>query len=301
MDWNLVPAFLAVLDEGSLSGAARRLGVSQPTLGRQVRALEQGLGTTLFRRHARGLSPTDEALDLLPQARRMADAAARLARAAESRETALTGTVRITASVFVSHHILPPVVAGIRRSLPELELEIAPSDSSENLLFREADIALRMYRPTQLDVVARHLGDLPLGLFAHRSYLDRRGRPEDPAALSGHDLIGYDRSTLIIDGMRAMGFNVDRNFFGLRCDSQTVYWELVRAGCGIGACQSGVAMRTDGIEQVLPELVIPPLPVWLTLPEPLRHVPRIRAVADALADGLAPWCARTGASGGPAA
>ena len=158
-DWTLTRSFLAVAETGSLSAAARRLGLSQPTLGRHIAEMEARTGLSLFARQPRGLAPTEAALTLLPHARAMAEAAAHLSLAAAGRDPALTGTVRLTASRIFAHHLLPPVLADLRRAEPGIEIELVPSDISENLLYRQADIALRMYRPTQPDLVARHLGD----------------------------------------------------------------------------------------------------------------------------------------------
>ena len=243
LDWRLLQALLAVADTGSLSGAAERLGSSQPTLGRQVAELERLLGFPVFARHARGYAPTEAGRALLPAARAMGDAAAQLALAAEGRSQHLAGTVRITASVMVATYWLPGIVGDLRRAEPEIRIEIVPTDRSENLLYREADIALRMYRPEQLDVVTRHLGDVSLGLFAHRDYLARRGRPETVAELAGHDLIGLDREQDIIRGFRAIGHQMTRDDFALRCDDHSVIWQMIRAGAGIGFTQLPLARR----------------------------------------------------------
>ncbi len=290
LDWSLLQSFLAVAEEGSLSAAARRLGASQPTLGRQIKQVEQQLGVTLFTRKPRGLQLTDIGAALLPAAQTMRDAAGQMALAAAGQEQQIKGTVRITASVFVSHHILPPIIAHIMRQEPDIAIELAPNDASENLLFREADIAIRMYRPTQLDVVAKHLGDLPLGVFGSVDYLNRMGRPETiDDMLNGHDLIGYDADEQILRGMRQMGLDARRDWFRIRCDNNVVYWELLRAGCGLGFSQIYVAMDDPQVEQVLPDLPIPPLPVWLVTHQAMRQTPRIRRVWDMLAEGLAPF------------
>ena len=176
-DWTLYRSFLAVAEHGSLSAAARHLALSQPTLGRHIAELEAALATALFTRVPRGLVLTDAGTAMLPAARQMRDAAAALALLAAGREGSLSGTVRLTASRVVSHYLLPPILADLRQKEPGIEIELVPSDSTENLLFREADIALRMYRPTQLDVVTRHLGDLGTAIYAARSFLDRHGRP----------------------------------------------------------------------------------------------------------------------------
>jgi DNA-binding transcriptional LysR family regulator len=173
LDWSLLPAVLSVADHGSLSAAARQTGLSQPTLGRQIRAAEAALGGPLFDRHARGLSPTDLMQTLLPHLRNMQEAAEALKLQAAGQAEATTGTIRLTASHVVSGFLLPPILARFRETHPGLSVELAPSDTTQNLLFHEADIALRMYRPTQLDMVTRHLGDLPIGPDAHEGPTDR--------------------------------------------------------------------------------------------------------------------------------
>ncbi|MEY8840608.1 LysR family transcriptional regulator, partial [Cribrihabitans sp. XS_ASV171] len=240
-DWSLVQSFLAVAETGSLSAAARRTGRSQPTLGRQIQAFEDALGVVVFERHARGLRLSEAGRDILPMARQMRDAMQELSLSAAGRSERLEGAVRITASVFASHHLLPPILAEIRHAEPAIQLELVPTDSSENLLYREADIAVRMYPPRQVDIVAQHIRDLALAPFAATSYLDRHGRPKTVEDLMRHDIVGFDTSDLIIATMRQMGFEAERENFPVRCDSQTTYWELVRAGCGIGFCQCSVA------------------------------------------------------------
>ena len=287
LDWALVQAFLVVAEEGSLSAAARRLGASQPTLGRQVRAAEAALGLTLFQRHPRGFALTEAGVALVPPARAMAEAMRQIALYAAGHEVGMAGTVRITASDMVSHHVLPPILARLGEEVPDIEIELVPTDASENLLYREADIAVRMYRPEQLDVVAKYLGEIELGVFAARAYIARRGQPAGPAEILEHDLVGYDRSELIVRGMRQAGFEVDRRSFRIRCDSQTAYWELIRAGCGIGFGQAMVARRDPEIVEIDLGLPIPGLPVWLAAHEAVRHTPRVRLVWQRLERELA--------------
>lgn len=282
LDWTLLQAFAAVAEHGSLSAGAVALGLSQPTLGRQVRALEQQVGADLFHRHARGLSLSQAGHDLWPAVETMREAAAQARMIVAGNDQVAEGTVRITASEVVSHRLLPQVLAGIARDLPQIELELVPSDRVENLLYREADIAVRMIRPTQLDVLTQHLGDLRLGLFAASDYIARRGMPGQPRDLLDHDLVGLDRSEVLVDGFRTRGLPVSRSDFRLRCDHQAVNWELVRAGCGIGLGMRVVALSDPGVQQVLPGLPVPDLPIWLTCHERLRNVPRIAAVRDRL-------------------
>jgi DNA-binding transcriptional LysR family regulator len=287
LDWSLVQAFLAVAETGSLSGAAKVLGSSQPTLGRQVRAAEAALGIELFRRHAKGLEPTETGRAMLPAAQAMREAVARMALIAAGEDRGLEGTVRITASVVVSHFLLPPVLARLRREAPGIKIDLVASDSSENLLFRQADIAVRMYRPEQLDMVTRHVCDLPLGLYAASAYLERVGRPETPEAAIALDWVGYDRNEMMIRGMQAAGFPVERDFFALRTDDQAAHWHLVRAGGGLGVMQQAIGDGEPLVERILDDLVLPRLPVWLTAHEALRPVPRVARVWDALTDALA--------------
>ncbi len=288
IDWSLMQAFLAVAEAGSLSGAARVLGVSQPTLGRQIRAVEERTGLILFSRQPRGLDLTRDGAALLPHARAMRAAMRDVTLYAAGHDAGMSGVVRITASEMVAHHILPGIMAGIRAERPEIEIELAPSDRAENLLFREADIAVRMYRPEQLDVVARKLGELEIGIFAARDYLDRRGWPATPEEMLRHDLVGYDRSDLILRGMRAAGFDATRDMFATRCDNQVTYWELLRAGCGIGFGQRHVGRADPGVEEIDIGIAVPGLPVWLAAHRQLRQVPRLRHVWDRLAEGLSP-------------
>ena len=294
LDWSLIQVFLAVAEEGSLSAAARRLGLSQPTLGRQVRAVEEALGAELFHRHARGLSLTDTGAHLMGPARAMHEAAQRLALTAAGEQEALRGTVRITASVAVSLHHLPAIVARIRAAEPEIQIEIVPSDESRNLLYREADIAIRMYRPEQLDLVTRHLGDVRLGLYGATAYLDRVGRPETLEDLLALDFVGYDTLPLMIEGFAERGIAVSREWFPVRCDNHAVYWELVRKGAGLGFGQKPMADRVAEVEEIALGFPLPPLPVWLTAHETLRRTPRLRRVWDLIAEGLAPILAPPG-------
>jgi DNA-binding transcriptional LysR family regulator len=292
-DWALWRSFAAVVADGSLSAAARRIGYSQPTLGRHIEALEQQLGLTLFDRTLQGLKPTETALRLYQS---VAAAEAKLAEAAlvaEGSTGALEGTVRITASTVVAHYILPALLRPIRDEFPAIAVEIVPSDSIENLLLRESDIAIRMFRPTQLELIGKKLGELPVIVTAHASYLGAHGTPATPEDLAGHSLIGLDKSDLIVSTAKALGFNFKRSDFALRTDSQTGGWELLKAGLGIGFAQAGLVADTPGMRALLPMIRIPPLEVWLTTHRELFLSPRIRAIYDRLAAGLTGYIART--------
>ncbi len=286
LNWSLVQAFLAVAESGSLSDAARTLGRSQPTVGRQIKQIEATLQAELFLRHSRGLALSKTGMLLLEPARDMLKAVKALELAADGQSQRLDGTVRLTASQFVAHHLLPPILSQIRRDAPGIQIALLPSDTSENLLFREADIAVRMFRSEQLDIVTKKIGAIELGVFAHESYLARRGTPESPHELADHDMVGYHKNDQIIRGMRQMGLPADESWFGVQCDDQTTYWELVRAGCGIGFSQTVLANKTPNIVRLFRELPLPPLPVWLAVPKALQHTPRIRHVWEALEAGL---------------
>ena len=283
LDWTLYRSFLAVAETGSLSAAARALGPSQPTLGRHVAELEAALQVSLFTRVLRGFEITDAGAAMLPASRAMREAAAALSLVAAGREGSLTGTVRLTASRVVSHYLLPGVLADLRQQEPGIGIELVPSDSTGNLLFREADIVLRMYRPTQLDVVTRHIADLPTAIYAARSLLDRQGRPEAAEQLMRLDFVGFDRSDLILRLMAALGHPRKREDFAVRCDDQVVYWNLVRAGCGVGATQCPIGDADPQVERCADFIALPALPVWLTAPEALGQNPRVRRVMDHLA------------------
>ena len=286
LDWSLLQSFLAVAETGSLSAAARALGLSQPTLGRKVREVEAALGAELFHRHAKGPALTETGQAMLGPAQAMRDAAGRISLVAAGEDRGLSGPVRITASVVVSHFLLPEMLTRFRREEPGIEIDLVASDSSENLLFRAADIAVRMYRPGQLDMVTRHVADMPMGIYAAKSYLDGAGRPATQDALLALDWVGFDRNEMILRGMAEAGWSVTRDFFKLRTDDQAAYWQLVRAGGGVGIMQRAIGDPDPRLERLMPELPLPSLPVWLTAHEEVRRVPRVARVWEALVAGF---------------
>ncbi len=280
--WHLLQSFTGISEAGSLSGAAHATKSSQPTLSRHLAQLEELMGCRLFLRTSSGLTLTPEGAAVQTHADAMAKSAAQLSFAGEQPQE-LSGTVRITASQFAANYLLPPMLVSLRALHPALNLEVVASNETDNLLRREADLAIRMYRPTQNDLIAKKVADLPLGVFASRSYLEQYGAPDGPADLARHTIIGYDRSTLIIDGMRQVGINVDRSFFAFRSDDQVLCWRMVQAGMGIGFGQQNTAARDPEIVQIWPDLDVGSLPVWLTAHQELRMSPRVRACYDHLA------------------
>lgn len=286
LDWSLLQAFLAVAENGSLSAAARAMGQSQPTLGRQIARAEAALGVALFHRQRRGMALTRTGEALLPAARAMREAASEVALKAAGQDRSLSGTVRLTASMVMAHFVLPPILAGLRRAEPGIQIELVSTDATENLLFREADIALRMYRPGQLDVITRHLGEVRLGLFAAKSYLAGRAWPASIEEVLALDWVGYDRNEAMLRGMREAGWPVSRDFFALRCDDQAAHWQCVRAGAGVGITQAMIGDSDPAVSRLLPDLALPTLPVWLTAHEAMRTTPRVARVWAHLVDGL---------------
>lgn len=245
-DWNLHRTFLAVVQEGSLSAAARRLGLTQPTVARHVEALEEAIGRELFLRSPRGLVPTALALGLVPHAETLASTAAALMRAASGEADEVAGTVRVSASEVVGVERLPPILARLRRDHPRLVVELVLSNVVHDLLRQEADIAVRMTEPTQTALLARRLPPVVLGLHAHRAYLDRRGVPDSLDDLAHHDLIGFDRETPPMRRFVQRFPVLDRSRFALRADSDLAQLAMIRAGFGIGVCQVTVARCTPG-------------------------------------------------------
>lgn len=286
-DWQLIRSFLAALDRGSLLGAARQLHTSQPTLGRHIAELESQWGVVLFERTGRGLVPTATALLLAESARSMEAGAQQISRTLTGTQSQTKGTVRITASVPVAVQLLPPILARMRLALPDIHVELVSSNQVSNLLRREADIAVRMVRPDQATLIAKKIGSVGVGAYAHRTYLDRRGAIRQPADVLKHDLIGSDADTSILRGFQAMGYPMTKDGFVLRTDDFIAQWQAVRAGLGIGFVADYMARTDPDVRAVLPEkLSIPALPMWLAVHREIRTSRRIRAVYDFLASAL---------------
>lgn len=287
IDWAKLQSFVAVAEHGSLSAAARAIGASQPTLSRHIAALEEEIALRLFDRTSEGLVLTAAGAEIYANAQSMTEAANQIGLIASGRSQEVKGSVRITASDTVALLVLPPMLAALRRAEPQISIELVASNETHNLLKREADIAVRMYRPVQNDVITRRLGVLRLGFFASTAYLDERGRPEKLSDALGHDFIGFDRIDTLVEGFREHGLPVDRSFFQFRTDALFTHQALVEAGCGIGILHVDSSLATPGLEQVLPQAPIPPLEFWLTAHIELRTSPRIRRVYDFLAEQIA--------------
>jgi DNA-binding transcriptional LysR family regulator len=286
--WDALRTFGEVMRGGGLSGAARRLGLSQPTVGRHIDALEAAFGAALFARSPRGLTPTQAARDLAPHVEAMTLAAGAAQRAALSAAAPDHGVVRLTASVVVGAEVLPPILARFSADHPAIAIELALSNRNQDLARGEADLAVRMARPTQSGLVARHIGRTPIGLYAHRDYLARFGTPLSLADLAHHCVIGFDRDDSSLRSVGAKGL-FTREAFRFRCDDELAQIAALRAGVGVGGCQEGVARRSPELVAVLPGAVRFALEMWLVMHEDLQATPRIRLLFDALAAGLADY------------
>jgi DNA-binding transcriptional LysR family regulator len=286
-DWDLWRSFLAVMDAGSLSGASRALNIAQPTVGRHIEALEAALdGSPLFTRSPGGLRPTRAALSLEPHARAMAVAAETLVRTASGDADEVRGTVRLTASEIAAAEILPPMLTEFREAWPEVDLELVASNRIEDVLRRDVDIAVRMARPTQDALFARRIGTIPLTFFAHRSYLQKHGEPRSIEELRGHSVLGYDHVQILDSVTDQIGFEVTRDLFALRSDSELAQLAMLRAGYGVGACQRQIAARDPNLVAILEGQFGFDMEVWVVMHEDLKTDRRMRLMFDHLVAGL---------------
>jgi len=286
ISWDLIRSFRAVAQTGSASAAARQLGLTQPTLTRHIDLLEEALHLQLFTRGRAGMALTEHGARLVQEAGAMSDSATAFARRASGLEDTARGTVRISANEIFGALLLPGLLAPILHAHPGLQVELAVDNSAANLLRRDADIALRLFRPTQNDLVARKLADLPLGLFAHDSYLSQAGAPETPQALRDHSFIGFDREPGLIRAAAAVGLTLSPADFAFRSDSILAHIAAIRGGVGIGVTHAGLAARWPGVRRVLPDLALPALPLWLACHADVRFNARVRLTMDALARAL---------------
>ncbi len=287
--WELYRSFLAVVRERSLSAAARSLALTQPTIGRHIDALEEALGLSLFTRSQAGLHATADAVALVPYAEAMATAADALARVASGEAQEERGSVRITASEMIGAEVLPPCLAAFRESHPRIAVELVLSNRTEDLLRREADIAVRMVRPTQGALMARKLGVLRHGLHAHPRYLKSHGAPRSGAELKEHPIIGFDKNASI-RRLPNLGIPLSRELFSFRCDSDLGQYAALRAGFGIGLCQVALAKR-DGLVPVLANDVGFELGVWVVMHKDLKSSRRVRLLFDHVAVHLQAYIA----------
>ena len=286
-DWNLLRAFQATAEEGSLSAAARKLGLTQPTLSRQIAALEDRLALMLFERNGRHLQLTDAGKELLPHVHDMQAAASRLSLSASGQRSGLSGLVRITASEVSSAYVLPPILRTLRLRAPQIFAEVVAGDDIRNLMTREADIALRHIRPEQPNLVARLLVERKGYFYATPDYLDKRGRPQSLEDLADHDWIGMGDIPRMLGYLSAMNIHLSEDNFRTRSDSGLVAWEMCKAGLGIAPMDGSIAEPSNTLERVLPDVLEVTFPIWLVTHREVHTSPRIRLVYDLLAEALA--------------
>ncbi|MCG8545221.1 MAG: LysR family transcriptional regulator [Alphaproteobacteria bacterium] len=286
-DWNQARAFLATAEEGSLSAAARAIGQTQPTLSRQVAALEQDLGVTLFERVGRSLSLTQSGLELLDHFRAMGDAANRISLTASGQSQAIEGRVSITATDVMSTYHLPAVLKRLRETAPGIEIEVVASNDIRDLTRREADVAIRHVRPEQPDLIAKLVGETSAHFYAATGYLDMHGRPKTVHDLSDADFVGFEDPARMIPFLNDLGVPLARDNFKVTTGSGTVFIELVRQGLGISVLTEDTAALVPGLELVLPDFDPIPVPIWLVTHRELHTSRRIRLVFDLLAESFA--------------
>lgn len=285
-DWNRARAFLVTAEEGSLSAAARALGMTQPTLGRQVSALEEELGVALFERVGRGLELTPSGLDLMEHVRTMGEAANRVSLAAMGQSQSIEGTVRITATEVASAFVLPPIIAKLRLAEPGIHVELVASDSVRDLRRREADIAVRSGRPSDPTLIARKLMDGQARLYAAESYLARIGHPRSSEELSGAEFLGTEDNRLFLEWLNGLGLNLTARNFPILCGNHLVQWELVKQGAGIGAMVTFIGDAEPRVRLAAPWLAPFAFEVWLVSHRELRTSRRVRLVFDWLTEEL---------------
>lgn len=285
-DWNQARAFLATAEEGSLSAAARALGLTQPTLGRQVAALENQLGVMLFERVGRSLTLTQSGIELLDHVRDMAEAANRISLTASGQSQTIEGQVRITASDMMSAYVLPPVLKQLRTIAPRLEIDVIATNDVRDLMRREADIAIRHGRPQQPDLIARLVREETAHFYASHSYLETHGRPTVVGGLANHDFISFGDNERMLGYLEPLGMGLSRDNFRMGSENGIVAREMARAGLGIAIMSEGIAIRFPEFERVLHEIEPFVFPVWLITHRELHTSRRIRLVYDLLADYL---------------
>ncbi|MCZ8103187.1 MAG: LysR family transcriptional regulator [Burkholderiales bacterium] len=300
-DWNLLRSFIAVYEAGTLTEAARRLATTQPSVGRHVRELERALGEALFVRQPGRLKPTERAHALYDVVSAMKASAREAERLFAGARHALVGTVRVTASEVYATHVVAPLVACMLSEQPGLEIELSVSNQAENLLRREADIAVRFFRPEQDGLITMHVGDTELGLYAHESLLRRYGEPEGFDIPDAAFVAGFDREVTPLAPM-VRGEPPSRPLrFRLRTDSMLARHAAVEAGMGIGAYLVDVAAAKPCLRRVLAERFGQKQVVWLCAHDELRRSASMRYVWSRLEQTLRARLAPASARPGPRA
>jgi DNA-binding transcriptional LysR family regulator len=286
-DWNQARALVAVADLGSLSAAGKALGLTQPTVGRQIAALEAALGLVLVERSGRALVLTDTGRQVADAARSMAEAGLRLSLVASGQAQAVSGSVSISATDMYAHYILPEILRHLHAIAPGLEVEVIASNEISDLSRREADIAIRHVRPVDGDLIGRLLRETTAYLYAARSYLDIHGRPQTVEDLAGQSFVAFGDKSEVVRYLRMYGIDATDRDIGFSSSNGTVAWEGVRKGLGYGFMAVDFIPFAPEVEAVLPEIIHVRFPLWLVTHRELHTSPRIRLVFDVLAKALA--------------
>ncbi|WP_108126356.1 LysR family transcriptional regulator [Saccharospirillum mangrovi] len=281
-DWNRARAFLVTAEEGSFSAAAQALGVAQPTLGRQVAALEQELGVVLFERHANAVELTPQGVEMAHFVRRMAQAANEFSLSASGHSQSLSGPVTLSATELMAVHLLPPILTRLKQQHPGLHLQLIATNSSSDLMRREADIAIRAYRPTEPELIARKVRQTLYGLYASADYLDSL----DHYALEKMEFVGFDQADQLLTLIQAFAPEVTLAQFTTTVNHNIANWSMVKSGAGVGVMLTEIGDAEPGIRRVFPELTLPSTDIWLVAHRELRTSRRVRLVYDYLAQAL---------------
>lgn len=281
-DWNKLRSFALVAEHGSFARASEASLATQPTLSRHVRELEAEIGLKLFSRSKTGVALTSAGVAIFEKSQVMLETAKTIANIADGQSEQLSGVVRVSASINIATNLLPQPLSTVLVEHPELEVELVASDGVEDLLQRDADIAVRMFRPDQQDLIAKRIGDLEIGMYASPTYLERSGTPIVIGDLVDHDVVGYDRQNLTIRGFREAGLPVKRDFFRFRCDDERASWQMVKAGFGIGFSPVIFADNDESVVRIFERAELRKLPIWLVAHADVKASARVRLVYDHL-------------------
>jgi len=288
-DWNYARSFLITAEEGSLSAAARALGLTQPTLGRQVAALEAELGVALFERSSHGLDLTPSGLSLVAHVKAMADAANNLSLEASGQSKSVEGLIRISATEIMSATILPTMLNKLRKKEPGISVDLISSDESSDIRRREADIAIRFYRPNQPDLIAKKLFEDRYRLYAANNYLKTVGMPDSINALNQLEFVGYSREKALLEILNSGGLALEPSNFKVVVQGSLTNWELVKQGLGVGVMSTHIGDHEPLVRPLTVQPELPSADLWLVTHRELRTSIRVQTVFDFLSAELLAW------------
>lgn len=288
-DWQWWQFFLEIAEHGSLSKAASGLKISQPTLSRHLVAMEKELGHLLFERSSQGLTLTPFAGSLVEEGKVMQSSARRLQRISQGQDKQLQGRVRLSVNEMMAQYYIPILLPKFMQLYPEVFVEVEVTNKASSIDKRDADIAIRMFKPRQLDLIAQYLNELELGLFASKTYLRNNGTPKTVKQLfdEKHCLLGFDRDQKFIEGGRQLGFDIKNEQFSFRSDSIALQFELAKQNAGIVATHKNLAIK-QGLQLLAIDIKLPSLPIYLVCHRDIHHNPRIRVMMSYLAKNLPP-------------